>query len=179
MTTSYRGSFRYTATMRLLSIDPGYDKTGYAVFDSSHPSEITFVRSGIVKTAPKQSIDLRLKVITDVLREIIKKDKIDTMAMEQLFFFKNAKTVIGVAQAQGAVIALAAEHDLAFHFLTPLQVKQIVTGNGAADKSSVWKMLKLQLGSQLTVADDDESDAIAVGYAWCLTANSKINSTSL
>lgn len=161
--------------MRLLSIDPGYDKTGYAIFDSSHPSQITFVRSGIVKTTPKQSIDLRLKVITDVLREIIKNEKIDTMAMEQLFFFKNAKTVIGVAQSQGAVIALAAEHGLAFHFLTPLQIKQIVTGSGAADKTSVWKMLKLQLGSQLSVTDDDESDAIACGFAWCLTANQPRN----
>jgi crossover junction endodeoxyribonuclease RuvC len=61
------------------------------------------------------------------LNEVIQKEKIDAMAMEQLFFFKNAKTVIGVAQAQGAVIALAAAHDLAFHFLTPLQIKQIVT----------------------------------------------------
>ena len=157
--------------MKLLAIDPGYDKTGYAIFDSSHPSQITFVRSGMIKTTPKQTIDLRLKVIADVLRDVIKNEKIDTMAMEQLFFFKNAKTVIGVAQAQGAVIALAAEHELAFHFLTPLQIKQIVTGSGAADKTSVWKMLKIQLGDQLTVSDDDESDAIACGYAWCLTAH--------
>ncbi len=133
----------------------------------------------MVKTSKTQTIDLRLKIIVDVLKEIIKNEKINTMVMEQLFFFKNAKTVIGVAQAQGAVIALAAEHELSFHFLTPLQIKQIVTGDGAADKTSVWKMLKLQLGSQLTVADDDESDAIAAGYAWCLTANSKVNSASL
>ncbi len=154
--------------MRLLSIDPGYDKTGFAVFESAHSSKISFVRSGIVKTTPKQSIDLRLKVIMDVLNEVIDTEKIDTMVMEQLFFFKNAKTVIGVAQAQGAIISLASHHGLDFHFLTPLQIKQIVTGDGRADKTAVWKMLKMELGSDLKVGDDDESDAIACGYAWCV-----------
>lgn len=154
--------------MRLLSIDPGYDKTGFAVFESSHSSKITFLRSGIIKTTPKQSIDLRLKVILDGLETVIADDQIDTMVMEQLFFFKNAKTVIGVAQAQGAIISLAAHHGLSFHFLTPLQIKQIVTGDGRADKAAVWKMLKLELGDNLKVSDDDESDAIACGYAWCV-----------
>jgi crossover junction endodeoxyribonuclease RuvC len=154
--------------MRLLSIDPGYDKTGFAVFESSHSSKTTFLRSGIIKTTPKQSIDLRLKVILEVLETVIADDQIDTMVMEQLFFFKNAKTVIGVAQAQGAIISLAAHHGLSFHFLTPLQIKQIVTGDGRADKAAVWKMLKLELGDNLRVSDDDESDAIACGYAWCV-----------
>lgn len=158
----------YHYVMRLLSIDPGYDKTGFAVFESSHSSNIVFHKSGIIKTTPKQSIDLRLKVIIDVLNEVIEDEKIDTMVMEQLFFFKNAKTVIGVAQAQGAIISLAAQRGLDFHFLTPLQIKQTVTGDGRADKVAVWKMLKLELGADLQVGDDDESDAIACGYAWCV-----------
>ena len=160
--------------MHLLAIDPGYDKTGYAIFTSSHQSKITFIRSGLVQTTPGQSLDLRLKKILEVLKDVIEKEEIDTMAMEQLFFFKNAKTVIGVAQAQGAIIALAAQHSLAFHFLTPLQIKQIVTGDGRADKTAVWKMLQLQLGGRLKVEDDDESDAIACGYAWCIMANSML-----
>ncbi len=155
--------------MILLSIDPGYDKTGYAVFQSDHPSKIDFRSSGLIKTSKTDDLIARLKQISTKLSSIIDEYHIDTMVMEQLYFFKNAKTVIAVAQAQGSVIALAADKGLAFHFLTPLQIKQIVTGDGHADKKSVWKMLKLQLGDKLQVADDDESDAIACGYALCLT----------
>jgi crossover junction endodeoxyribonuclease RuvC len=154
--------------MILLSIDPGYDKTGYAVFQCDHPSKIDFRASGLIKTNKNDVLIARLKDISTKLSTIIDKYSIDTMVMEQLFFFKNAKTVIAVAQAQGSVIALAADKGLDFHFLTPLQIKQIVTGDGHADKKSVWKMLKLQLGDKLVVTDDDESDAIACGYAHCL-----------
>lgn len=160
--------------MILLSIDPGYDKTGYAVFASDHPSAISFISSGLIKTNPHQSLVERLKVIQDNIIEIIKQEKIDTMVMEQLFFFKNAKTVIAVAQAQGSVIALAAQYNLRFDFLTPLQIKQIVTGDGRADKRAVWKMLTLQLGKTLQVRDDDESDAIACGYAYCHVAPTRM-----
>lgn len=156
--------------MNLIAIDPGYDKTGYAVFRSDHPSNIEFVLSGLIKTDKTQDLIKRLKTISTKLSNIIDEHHIDTMVMEQLFFFKNAKTVIAVAQAQGSVIALAADKGLSFSFLTPLQIKQIVTGDGHADKKSVWKMLKIQLGDKLVVADDDESDAIACGYAFCLTA---------
>ncbi len=158
--------------MILLSIDPGYDKTGYAVFQSDHPSKIDFITSGLIKTNKTDDLITRLKHISAKLALIIDEHHIDIMVMEQLFFFKNAKTVIAVAQAQGSVIALAANKHLDFHFLTPLQIKQIVTGDGHADKKSVWKMLKLQLGDTLVVADDDESDAIACGYAYCLVTPS-------
>nr|MBP6993940.1 crossover junction endodeoxyribonuclease RuvC [Candidatus Woesebacteria bacterium] len=126
--------------------------------------------SGLIKTNKSDELVSRLKVISTKIATIIDQYGVDTMVMEQLFFFKNAKTVIAVAQAQGSLIALAADKELQFSFLTPLQIKQIVTGDGHADKVAVWKMLKLQLGDKLVVADDDESDAIACGYAFCLTA---------
>lgn len=154
--------------MSIISIDPGYDKTGYAVFQSDHPSKIELVTSGLIKTSKSDELVNRLKVISTKIATIIEQHSVDTMVMEQLFFFKNAKTVIAVAQAQGSLIALAADKRLDFHFLTPLQIKQIVTGDGHADKKSVWKMLKLQLGEKLMVAGDDESDAIACGLAYCL-----------
>lgn len=156
--------------MNVLAIDPGFDKTGYAIFQSNHPSNTAFITSGFIKTNPKEPLVDRLKTIQTQLEMVIQKYHIDTMVMEQLFFFKNAKTVIGVAQAQGSIIALAALHSLSFHFLTPLEIKQIVAGDGRADKTAVWKMLKMQLGHELEVTDDDESDAIACGYAWCLVA---------
>jgi crossover junction endodeoxyribonuclease RuvC len=153
--------------MRLLSIDPGYDKTGFAVFESSHSSKTTFLRSGIIKTTPKQSIDLRLKVILEVLETVIADDQIDTMVMEQLFFFKNQKTVIPVAQSQGVILLLSAQHNLPVSYITPLQIKQTITGYGNADKKNVLKMIQLILKQNLVIEDDDQSDAIACGLAYC------------
>lgn len=161
--------------MILLSIDPGYDKTGYAVFSSDHLSRINYVTSGLIKTSKTDELIDRFKQIQEKVIKIINLYSVDTMVMEQLFFFKNAKTVIGVAQAQGSIIALAAQHNLNFYFLTPLEIKLIVTGNGRADKDAVWKMLQLQLGSNLKVKDDDESDAIACGYAWCVIGPQRKN----
>lgn len=156
--------------MILLSIDPGYDKTGYAVFASHHPSQISLLASGLIKTSKTDTLIRRLDTISTKLTDVIHTYRVDTMVMEQLFFFKNAKTVIAVAQSQGSMIALASSCGLAFDFLTPLEIKRAVTGDGRADKSAVLKMLKLQLGDTLKVADDDESDAIACGYAYCLLA---------
>lgn len=162
---------------RILAIDPGIEKVGYAVFESTPAKRHTFIASGLIKTPKTKFIELRIKQIIDELTTIIEKHTVNTMVMEQLFFFKNAKTVIQVAQAQGAIISLAASHNLTFSFLTPLQIKQIVTGDGRADKTAVWKMLKLELGGELEVADDDESDAIAAGFAYCIVQSTLISSS--
>lgn len=154
--------------MRVLAIDPGFDKVGYSVFEKRGAGNFTFVTSGLIKTNPKEALILRIKSIIEALADIIKKEETTCMIMEQLFFFKNAKTVIAVAQAQGAIMSLAAEYNLAFHFLTPLQIKQIVTGDGRAEKAAVHKLTQLQLGTNVTIKEDDESDAIACGLAWCL-----------
>ena len=86
------------------------------------------------------------------------------MIVEQLFFFKNQKTFIRVAQAQGVALLLAAQNKIRVKFLTPLQIKQTVTGYGKADKKSIQKMIKLEL--QIDIKQDDEADAIACGLAY-------------
>ena len=86
------------------------------------------------------------------------------MVLEQLLFFKNQKTFIRVAQAQGITMLLAAQNKIKVEFLTPLQIKQIVTGYGQADKLAVQKMIKLTTGIVLT--QDDEADAVACGLAY-------------
>ena len=153
--------------MNILGIDPGYDKVGYSVFRHVHGEKPKLITSGFIKTSPKSDINVRISEICKEISNIIKLHKVDHCAMEQLFFFKNAKTVIAVAQAQGAIMQTCNSHNVTLTFLTPLEIKQAVTGDGRADKTSVWKMLKLQLGNLLAVEDDDESDAIACGFAYC------------
>ncbi|MEI6533171.1 MAG: crossover junction endodeoxyribonuclease RuvC [Candidatus Roizmanbacteria bacterium] len=153
--------------MIILSIDPGFDKVGYAIFDKLEKKDPVFVTSGLIKTNPSDTITLRLKLIHDSLTSIIETYKPNTLVMEQLFMFKNQKTVIGVAQAQGSIMLLTSIYQLRLVFLTPLQIKQIITGDGRADKTSVFKLVQLQLKVVIKVKHDDEADAIACGLAFC------------
>ena len=153
--------------MKLIAIDPGLEKVGYSIFDKSSSQNYIYITSGLIKTSKKDAHEQRLSEIFDQLSLLIDLHKPEILIMEQLFFFKNAKTVIHVAQAQGVIQLLSFQKKLRFMFLTPLQIKQIITGYGNADKASVHKMLKLLLKQEVMVSDDDESDAIACGLAYC------------
>jgi len=153
--------------MIILAIDSGFERTGYAVLEYG-VSGIEYRVSGLIKTSSKHSMPKRLEEIFINLEQIIKKEKPTAIAMEQIFFFKNQKTVIPVAQAQGVVLLLASQHNVELEFLTPLQIKQIVTGYGHSDKIAVKKMVSLTLPKlDLKGMIDDEIDAIACGLAYC------------
>lgn len=151
--------------MIVLSIDSGLERTGFAIFQAGSTPE--YINSGLIIT-PKVATSSRLEMIYDALTLECKKYKPDVIVIEQLFFFKNQKTVISVAQAQGVAQLLAAQRGLPVEFLTPLQIKQIVTGYGQSDKQSVKKMVSLGLPAlDLGQKIDDEVDAIACGLAYC------------
>lgn len=145
--------------MTILSIDSGIERTGYAIFKDKK-----YVISALIKTSKSLSTEVRLEEIYSNLEKVFKKYKPEVMVLEQLLFFKNQKTFIRVAQAQGVVMLLAAENKIKVEFLTPLQIKQIVTGYGQADKKSVQKMIKLT--TEIDIKQDDEADAVACGLAY-------------
>ncbi|MBI3619822.1 crossover junction endodeoxyribonuclease RuvC [Candidatus Roizmanbacteria bacterium] len=155
--------------MRILAIDSGLERTGYALFDKGKQLKngFNYLHSGLIHTDKSLTKENRLLKIYQSLSQIVKTDKPRRIVMEQLFFFKNAKTVISVAQAQGVVLLLASQHTIPLEFLTPLQIKQIITGYGRADKKSVQKMLKLTLPHNGELKQDDVADAIACGAAYC------------
>ncbi|MBI1862929.1 crossover junction endodeoxyribonuclease RuvC [Candidatus Microgenomates bacterium] len=150
--------------MKILSIDSGLERTGYAIFEKAQKP--IYVASGLIKTPKTASVPTRLKQIYDELESIITHHAPNLIVVEQLFMFKNQKTVIVVAQSQGVVQLLAAQKAIPLEFLTPLQIKQIVTGYGNADKKSVEKMVALS-GIDVSGKIDDEIDAIAAGLACC------------
>lgn len=150
--------------MRIISIDSGFDRTGYAVFDKL--SKPIYITSGLIKTSPQKKLSVRLMEIYEALCEVIKTHQPEHMVIEQLFFFKNHTTVIPVAQAQGVSLLVAAQNNIPLEFLTPPQIKQMVTGYGNADKKSVEKMVALS-GIDVKGKIDDEIDAIACGLAFC------------
>ncbi len=146
--------------MKILAIDSGVERTGYSVFEKDR-----YIVSGLIKTSKTYKKEYRLRSIYEDLKKLIARYNPRIVVIEQLFFLRNQKTAISVSQAQGVVLLLAAQNNIAVEFLTPLQIKQTITGYGQADKRSVQKMLKLTLG--LSIKQDDEADAVACGLAYC------------
>ncbi len=155
--------------MRILSIDSGLERTGYAIFEKSTKFKegYKYIFSSLILTNRSDTREKRLQDIYDELNLVIEKYSPKLIILEQLFFLKNQKTVIVVAQAQGAVLLLASQKNLPVHFFTPLEIKQIVTGYGSSDKKSVRKMLALTLHLDDELNQDDVADAIASGLAYC------------
>lgn len=159
--------------MKLISIDPGFDKVGYAIFDKTGNgnSDFTYITSDLIKTSPKSKHEVRLQKVYDELERVIETYQPQVMVVEQVFMSKNKKTVIKVAQAIGVIELAASVHNLQIERLTPPQIKQIVTGYGNADKKSVQKMIELTLSDKIDFKDDDQADAIACGLAYCYQSN--------
>lgn len=147
--------------MVIVSIDSGIEKTGYAVFNGNN-----YLTSALIKTTKTNSPEVRVEQIYSELKKVFAKYKPTAVVLERLFFFKNQKTAIGVAQTQGIILLLAGQNKIKVHYLTPLQIKLAITGYGQADKKAVQKMIKLT--SNIDIKQDDEADAIACGMAFNL-----------
>jgi crossover junction endodeoxyribonuclease RuvC len=149
--------------MRILAIDPGYDRLGIAVVegDSSRP---TLVWSDCVLPAKGEAVE-RLAKVSKTITKAIKKYTPDVLAIETLFFSVNKKTALGVAEARGAILAAAGLASLPVREYSPQQVKLAVTGHGGADKSAIATMIQKLITLPPKKRFDDELDAIAIGIA--------------
>ena len=115
--------------MKILGIDPGTARLGFALLESYNSNNLyKLLQCGIIETSKFDTEAKRLTEIRLDLLELINNFTPDILAIEQLFFFKNLKTVIPVAQARGVVLQLAHESKMQIFEYTPLQVKQIITG---------------------------------------------------
>ncbi|MBD3280893.1 crossover junction endodeoxyribonuclease RuvC [Candidatus Dojkabacteria bacterium] len=151
--------------MRVLGIDPGTAITGWAVVENGRnvKNSVTCVDYGVIRTPAGLDMPLRLKDLYEDLVGLIEKYRPTHAAIEELYFFKNQKTVIKVGQARGVVIIAAANSGLKVFDYTPLQVKQAVTGYGRAEKKQIQEMVKLIANLKEIPKPDDAADAIAVG----------------
>ncbi len=147
--------------MRVIAIDPGYDRCGVAILDAKAIGEEQLIFSTCIQTDKKDSYYKRLKQIIDSVEEIINLNNPDFFAIENLFFNKNQKTATKVAETRGALLALALKQNLEIMEFTPLQIKLATTGNGRADKRAVYEILPHLLKIDKEIKLDDEFDAIA------------------
>ena len=148
--------------MKVIGIDPGYDRMGVAVLERIEGTD-TLLYSVCVLTDKKSSFSERLVVIGRELTTILTEHEPHLLGIETLFFNKNVKTAIDVAQARGIILYLAKTHNCTVMELSPQQVKVAVTGHGASDKTAVTAMVKRLVKNAPAKAHDDEYDAIAVG----------------
>lgn len=151
----------YIKSMIILGIDPGTATTGFGVLESSG-GKISAIDHGCILTDSKLEMPERLNLIGEQLKKIITKYKPHAIAVEELFFFKNAKTAISVGEARGVVLYIGKSMELEVFEYTPLQVKQAVVGYGRAEKKQVQNMVKMILGLNVIPKPDDAADALAV-----------------
>lgn len=148
--------------MRIIGIDPGYDRLGLAIVERVNGTD-TLVHSRCVETDRTRSLPDRLAHIGREVEEALTTFQPTQLGIETLFFNKNQTTAIAVAQARGVVLYLARIHDIDVREFGPQEVKVAVTGYGKSDKAAVRTMLERLVANIPAGALDDEYDAIAVG----------------
>ncbi len=147
--------------MRILGIDPGIAIVGFGIIEYDNV-KFKVIDYGAITSPAHTPTPSRLKMIYDDINYVIDKYKPDEIAIEELFYNNNAKTVINVGQARGVLILAGENHNIPVFEYTPLQVKQGVVGYGRAVKKQVQEMVKNILGLKEVPKPDDTADALAI-----------------
>ena len=147
----------------ILGIDPGSTTIGYGVIgiknNNSNPFTISY---GYIDLKGNESQEKKLIRLYKDMNELITQFKPSSMAIESIYFFKNAKTFSMVLQSRGIILLAAAEKKIHINEYTPLQVKQTISGYGKASKVLIQKLVKSSLSIESTIRPDDASDALAI-----------------
>lgn len=160
--------------MRVIGIDPGTAIVGYGIIDFEN-SKYSVVDYGVILTSKDLEAEERLEIIYIELTKILEKYKPEYMAIEDLFYFKNNKTVISVAQARGVILLTGKQNNIPLATYTPLQVKIGVTGYGKADKKQIQLMVQKILNLKEIPKPDDAADGLAISLTHINALNSGIN----
>ncbi len=151
----------HTDITPILSIDPGYDRVGWAV-GTQENRKIQILEYGIIQTSSKKMIGQRYQDILKELKIICEKHNPKTLAIEKLYFSKNTTTALRVSEAKGIIIGACLSFVSAIFEYDPSTIKLCVTGNGAANKQAVEKMVRMQLHLEASPQVDDTIDALAI-----------------
>lgn len=152
--------FFYTRFMRVLAIDPGYDRCGVAVVERARGDSLLY--SDCITTKATMPFIERLAVVGKEIERLIEMYSANELAIENLYFQNNQKTAMRVAEVRGALMYIAAAAGLSVHEYTPPQVKTAVAGWGRADKKQLMSIVPKLLKIEKKIVSDDEFDAIAL-----------------
>ena len=146
--------------MTILGIDPGSIRIGFGVIEKKGGS-LTHINSGIViilRESPLNSLERGLT-------ELLEKERPQLVGIEKLFFAKNRKTALKVAESRGVIMNTVLKSGVPLVEVAPSEVKLALTGSGRASKKAVFKMVKIFLGLKTGPVLDDASDALAIAIA--------------
>lgn len=148
--------------MVTLGIDPGFARCGYA-FVRTDKGIHRIIEASFIETSPKTPHNKRLETIYKALDNLIRKYNPNNAAIEELFFSKNTKTALKVAESRGIIILALTLNNIDFEEYKPKEIKSSITGSGSANKDAIIKMVKLFTGE--SVIQDDTADAVAIAIA--------------
>ena len=154
----------------VLGIDPGLTRCGYAVLEMTSTQQIRALAIGVLRTPPTNALHDRLGEIHGEIESLLSEFRPHAVAVEQVFFQNNVSTAMGVGQASGIVLALAARAGCIVAQYTPSQVKNTVVGWGSATKDQIGQMVQQRLGLQSVPEPADAADAAAVALCHCSMA---------
>jgi crossover junction endodeoxyribonuclease RuvC len=156
--------------VRVLGIDPGLTRCGYAVVDARGANDLTARALGVIRTPTDAALPQRLAMLQAELAELLDEHRPDAVAVERVFFQTNVRTAMSVGQASGLALAGAAAAGCEVVQYTPNEVKSAVAGYGAATKEQVQKMVQLRLGLTSRPRPADAADAAALALCHLATA---------
>ena len=159
-----------TKTITVLGIDPGLDRTGWAILTRDARSVLSLIACGLIHTDAGQELPVRLEYVYTQMQQILQKFQPDQVAMEQNYFLKRAQTMANTVMTRGVIILACEQAGKPITFYSPKRVKMILCGTGSADKKQVQRMVQLTLNLDKVINPDDTADAAAIGICHLKTA---------
>jgi crossover junction endodeoxyribonuclease RuvC len=146
--------------MIILGVDPGTQTTGYGIVEKGK-GKVVHRGHGEIRMKRGEGLSISLGKIYDQLMEVMEEYRPDVMALEDIFYGKNVKSLVKLGQARGVAILAASQRDIPLYEYAPLVVKKAVVGYGRAEKGQVQHMVKAILALRKP-PPPDASDALAV-----------------
>lgn len=167
--------------MRVLGIDPGLTRCGLGVVDGEPGRKLTLIAVDVVRTDAATELGARLVAIESGVEVWLDEHKPDAVAVERVFSQQNVRTVMGVAQVSGVLIAAATRRGLPVALHTPSEVKAAVTGHGRAEKAQVGAMVARLLGLAAAPRPADAADALALAicHVWRGSAQQRLEAAAV
>ena len=152
--------------MIILGVDPGVATTGYALLDFDDGS-MSILDYGCIQTSRSVAFPMRLKKIYDRISQLIEQFQPQILALEEVFYAQNIQTALKMGHVRAVTLLAAVNHQVSISEFSPREIKQSVTGNGAASKQQVQRMVVQLLDLPQLPSPYDVADAMAVAICHC------------
>jgi crossover junction endodeoxyribonuclease RuvC len=148
--------------MAVIGLDPGSAITGYGIVEQRKDNSLELVTYGVIRTSAEFPLAQRLQSIYEQITNLLSLHHLESGAVENLYFQRNARTAFSVGQARGILLLALAQAGIPIMEYNPVDIKQAVAGYGRADKAQVQQMVKVLLGMKEIPRPDDAADALAI-----------------